>query len=285
MKVLVIGSSVCDVIINVQQMPLIGEDENVISQSLNLGGCAFNVANILKYLNIPFDLLSPVGIGIYGDFVRNEMIKKNIPILLESKEDNGCCYCIVDKSGERTFIAHHGGEYHFYPQDFLKINPKDYQYVYVCGLELEEETGINIIEFLEENDFHIVFASSSRIHHINKKRLERILSLHPILHFSQNEILSYNHIHTIEEAAIDLYKKTQNIVIVTLGSQGCYYYDGKHHYVDPYPTKIVDTIGAGDSHVASVIAMLYQNQSIDKAIDKGNQIAAKVVSQKGANLI
>ena len=118
MKVLVIGSSVCDVIINVQQMPLIGEDENVISQSLNLGGCAFNVANILKYLNIPFDLLSPVGIGIYGDFVRNEMIKKNIPILLESKEDNGCCYCIVDKSGERTFIAHHGGEYHFILKTF-----------------------------------------------------------------------------------------------------------------------------------------------------------------------
>ena len=30
-KVLVIGSSVCDVIININQMPRIGEDENIIS--------------------------------------------------------------------------------------------------------------------------------------------------------------------------------------------------------------------------------------------------------------
>lgn len=284
-KVLVIGSSVCDVIINIQQIPKQGEDENIISQSFHAGGCALNVASMLKYFHIPFDLFSPIGQGIYGEFVKRSLMKNHIPIMIESNQNNGCCYCLVDQTGERTFICEHGAEYRFEEEWFAYLCPQDYQYVYICGLEIEEETGEYIIEFLEQNPhLQVVFAPSPRICMIDQEKMKRIFSLHPIIHLNEYEILEFTHQNYIERAAIDLYHQTHQIVIVTLGDKGCYYYDGNHHYISGYQVQVVDTIGAGDSHVGTILAMLYQNQSLEQCIRKANQIASLVVGQKGARL-
>lgn len=284
-KVLVIGSSVCDVIININKIPSSGEDENIISQSLNIGGCAFNVASMLKYFHIPFDLFSPIGKGIYGDYVRNIFIKEDIPILLESELKNGCCYCLVEKSGERSFICEHGAEYFFKKEWFDSLDTHIYEYVYVCGLELEEDKNNNLIEFLEKNKhFKIILAPSPRINSIDKDRMNRILSLSPIIHLNDKEILEYTHKATIKEASRYIYDITNKPVIVTLGRKGCYYYDGNHHYFDSIPAKVVDTIGAGDSHAGTIIAMLYNSKSLDDCMIKANEIASQVVSQKGAHL-
>lgn len=284
-KILVIGSSVCDVIINIHQIPKRGEDENIISQSFQAGGCAFNVASMLRYFNIPFDLFSPIGKGMYGEFVKNVFIKEGIPIMIESENNNGCCYCLVDQSGERTFICEHGAEYIFEKSFFLQLEPQDYEFVYVCGLEIEERTGENIIEFLEINThFQIIFAPSPRITMIEDKKMKRILSLHPVLHLNEHEILQYTHCSSLEKAAINLYMQTNNIVIVTLGKKGCYYYDGEHHYIATRKTQVVDTIGAGDSHIGTILAMLYQDKSLNECMIKANEIASFVVEQKGARL-
>lgn len=267
MKVLVIGSSVCDVIINIHQLPHRGEDENILSQTLQIGGCAFNVASILKYFHIPFDLFSPIGTGIYGQFVRNAFIKNNIPILLETTQNNGCCYCLVEDSGERTFICEHGGEYFFHKKWFDKLNPHDYEYVYVCGLEIEETTGYEIINFLKHNHhFKIIFAPSSRICFISQEKMNALFSLHPILHLNEQEILDYTKQKTIEEASQHLYYQTQNTIIVTLGHKGSYYYDGQHHYFPATLTHVVDTIGAGDSHIRTILALLYQNKPFNQCM-------------------
>lgn len=284
-KILVIGSSVCDVIINIHQIPQQGGDENIISQVFQIGGCAFNVASMLHYFDIPFDLFSPVGKGIYGEFVRDAFVKENIPIMIESQFHNGCCYCLVDESGERTFICEHGAEYHFKKEWFDNLDGQDYQYVYICGLEIEEKSGEYIIDFLERNPhFQVVFAPSPRLCKIDQKRMKRIFSLHPIIHLNDDEICQYTHQTVLEKATVDLYAQTQNIIIVTLGEKGCYYYDGKHHYRKGNPIQVVDTIGAGDSHIGTILAMLYQNKTLDECIIKANQIASLVVNQKGARL-
>lgn len=283
MKVLVIGSSVCDVVINVNKIPKRGEDEHILSQSFQVGGCAFNVVSQLQFFDIPFDLFSPIGKGIYGEFVRNFFIKEEIPILIESDENNGCCYCLVDQTGERTFICEHGTEYVFQKQWFDQLNALDYKYVYICGLEIEERSGNTIIDFLEKNfHFQIIFAPSPRIHYIDHQRMQRLFALHPILHLNEEEILSYTQKQTIEEASLYLYSYTQNVIIVTLGEKGCYYYDGEHHYIQGYKVDVVNTIGAGDSHIGTIIAMLYQNKTLDECMIEANRIAAKVVGQKDA---
>ena len=285
MKVLVIGSTVVDVILNVNKMPVIGEDENINEQSFSIGGCAFNVFHTLRYLKVDCDLFSPVGKGIYGDYVKKYFHDENILPMIESEQDNGCCYCIVDQSGERTFLAMHGGEYLFEEKWFELLNEKHYDMIYVCGLELEEKTGKNIIAFLKTRKEQIYFAPSSRFCYIDHFLLAEMMSLKPVLHLSKSEILAFTKFNSIEQAASSLYKKTHNLIVVTLGKQGCYYYDGNDHYIKGFETTVVDTIGAGDCHLASLMAYQIKGYHIDEALLYANKLAAKVVGIKGSRLV
>lgn len=56
-------------------------------------------------------------------------------------------------------------------------------------------------------------------------------------------------------------------MIVTLGADGCYYYDGeKEETIPGVPAEQLDTIGAGDSHIGAVIAGLQCGKTIEEAI-------------------
>ena len=283
MKVLVIGSTVVDVILKVKQMPCIGEDENIISQDLSIGGCAFNVSHTLRYLHADHDLFSPIGAGVYGSYVKDYFQQHHLNILIETQEENGCCYCIVDSQGERTFLALHGCEYKYKKEWLDSIDLDLYDAVYVCGLELEEQSGQLICEFLK-NAKKIFFALSSRLCHIKPEIMATMWQYHPIVHLSLNELFMYTQYHQVEQGARMLYQKTKNLVIVTLGEQGCYYFDGMDHYIAGFKSQVVDTIGAGDCHIASFMAYHLAGLSNDEALMKANYLSSLVVSQKGSRI-
>ncbi len=285
-KTLVIGSSVCDVIIRLHQIPTQTGDENIISQKFSIGGCAFNVASILKYFEIPFDLLSPIGKGIYGDFVKQHFLANEIPILIETDQRNGCCYCLVDDSGERTFICEHGAEYFYRPEWLENLDTSLYDQVYICGLEIEEATGQYIIDFLERHPhLKIFFAPGPRIMHIQPEKLQRIFALHPVLHLNQQEILSYTQQSQLHKAAQCLFEQTQQPVIVTLGENGSYFYDyNESLYISGFETEVIDTIGAGDSHIGTILAYRALALPWRDCLTQANLIASQVVSQSGTVL-
>ena len=79
-QALIIGSTVVDVTVRLPHLPVTGEDVIVENQSMSLGGCAYNVSEILRQSGVPYILFSPVGTGIYGDYVREHMEKKQIPV-------------------------------------------------------------------------------------------------------------------------------------------------------------------------------------------------------------
>lgn len=284
MKILIIGSTVVDVILNVRKMPLSGEDENIMSQTLSLGGCAFNVYHTLKYLNVDCELFSPIGQGNYGDYVREYFYDHDIPVVLESEKDNGCCYCVVDATGERTFLAWHGAEYLFEKEWFKQLQDHSYDMIYVNGLELEESTGKNIIDFLKTRQEKIFFAPSSRFPYIDSQIVKEMIKLKPIIHLSQSEICTYTKMDSLEMAASFLFTQTQQKVIVTLGEKGCYFYDGNHHYIKGMKAQVVDTTGAGDCHLAAYMAYCMMGEDDETALYHANLLAAQVVSKKGSTL-
>ncbi len=305
-KILVIGSTVVDVIVNlVDHLPRTGEDVHVRSQHMSLGGCAYNVSDSIRHFGVPYVLFSPVGTGAYGQFVREHLALQGIvsPIPTPDQE-NGCCYCFVESTGERTFICYHGAEYLFRREWFDLLKPSEFDAVYLCGLEIEESTGPVIVDFLEDlhryyekeaakdsegrrsrSPLRIFFAPGPRLTVISPELLSRLYRLSPILHLNQTEALTVSLCPDVPSAARWLYERTRNTVIVTLGEDGCFYYDGSTEASVPsLPAAPVDTIGAGDSHIGAVIACLQKGDSLETALYKANKVSEAVVKTSGALL-
>ena len=287
-KIFVIGSTVVDMIINVDHLPTTKADIHISSQTASMGGCAYNVSDTIRNFGTPNVLFSPVGSGIYGDFVRNGLRKKGlISPIPPVNMDNGCCYCFVEESGERTFVSYHGAEYLIQSQWLEEIDVEDVHSVYICGLEIEETTGENIVKWLEKHpQLPVFFAPGPRIMRIEPALLNRLYKLNPIMHLNDDEIKEYFATEDVESAMYKMYELTQNTVIVTLGSKGAAWYDGVA--VQNVPAvkveTVVDTIGAGDSHVGAVMAGLYNGKTMAQAITDANKVAAAVVGVKGALL-
>ncbi len=288
-KILVIGSTVVDVVIYlVDHLPATGEDVHVRSQRLSLGGCAYNVSDSIRHFGVPYTLFSPVGQGVYGQFVQDELAKRGITSPIPSPDtENGCCYCFVEDTGERSFVCYHGAEYLFRPEWFDLLDTSEIGGIYICGLEIEETTGPVIVDFLERHpEIPVYFGPGPRLTRIDPSLLSRLYAISPILHLNDTEVLEAEPAcDTVSAAAHALYAKTHNTVIVTMGRDGCYYYDGrKEEIIPPVPAVQADTIGAGDSHIGSVIACLTAGDPLPEALRKANRVSAAVVEQPGALL-
>ena len=286
-KTLVFGSTVVDVVIKVPSLPATAQDVNILSQHHQLGGCAYNVAHILQLAHVPHQLCSPVGSGVYGEFVAHGLKEKNVPIFAQLPHSaNGCCYCLVEPSGERTFLSHHGAEYLFRREWFTQQVLEGADSIYICGLELEEETSPDLVAFLEEQrQLRIFFAPGPRITTISKDFLNRIFALSPILHLNEDEACSFSGCENLQNALFLLHEKTGNDVIVTQGSRGAScIHQGKIHFVPGKKASVVDTIGAGDAHIGTIIAGLHLGMEIPQALEVANAVSAAVVSVAGASL-
>ncbi len=291
-KTLVIGSAVCDIVIPVPHLPHRSEDINVYGQSMSLGGCAFNVCDCLRHFRVPFIPFLPVGKGIYGRFVREGLTERGIVSMCpEAGEENGCCYCLVEPDGERTFVCYHGAEYLFEDSWFTELEQseeaKEIGQVYVCGLEIEDRSGEKILSFLERHpEYRIFFAPSARICDIRRERMERMLDLSPVLHMNEDEAVRYTGCRSVDLAGRTLQERTHNTVLVTGGPKGCRIFeDGTVIQVDSFPAREGgDTIGAGDSHIGSVIALLQKGSDMEEAVRGANRIASEVAGTKGALL-
>ena len=285
-QTLVIGSTVVDVILKIPFLPGRGEDVNITGVEYRIGGCAYNVYRELRNSQSPALLCSPVGSGIYGAMVREHFEKEAIVPFVSLKEENGCCYCLAEEDGERTFLSHHGAEYLFSSSWTEKLDFSKAGEVFICGLEIEEPSGIGIIDFVfRKPELELFFSPGPRIMHIPRERMEKLLQRRdkagrgPVLHLNEREALAYSGKPGVEEGAGFLYAKTGNIVVVTLGERGSYCLSEKGGaYIPAFPVKARDTTGAGDAHCGALIACLKKGLDPEAACHEANRAAAKALS-------
>lgn len=110
-SVMVVGAAVIDVIADAYALPWRGCDIELKQQSVNVGGCALNIAVALKRLGIEAGNALPLGQGVWAEMIRNRMAKEGLISLIDNAEgDNGWCLALVEPDGERTFMSFSGVE-------------------------------------------------------------------------------------------------------------------------------------------------------------------------------
>ena len=169
---IVIGAAMLDIVMEIDQIPKSGTDVYAKGQTMMVGGCAYNVADILKHFGTNYTLFAPVGTGMYADFIRKELERAGhkSPIC-SADSDNGYCLCMVEADGERTFLTVPGIECHFKREWFEDLNVENYDSVYVSGYELEGDGGEAILDFLEAHrELTVYYAPGPRITYISEEK-------------------------------------------------------------------------------------------------------------------
>lgn len=288
-NVLVIGSTCADVIIRVDHLPRTEENIHPYSQRFAVGGCAYNVANILGRGGADMVFVTPVGRqGVFGDFVRGHLEALGFADYVDlPDEQNGCCYCYVEPNGERTFVSIHGAEYTFDPAWMDRHAGKHFDYAYVCGLEIEERTGERLVEYLESAPIGtIVYAPGPRGMRVPGELTDRLFALHPILHLNASEAKAMSGLEGLDDALRAIHGRTGNTVVVTRGADGvrCIE-DGVLFSVAGTPAAhVVDTIGAGDSHCGAMLLGLCRGMTLRSSLALANSVSCAVVQTDGATL-
>ena len=117
---------------------------------------------------------------------------------------------------------------------------------------------------------------------IESETMENLFALKPILHINEAEAKGYTQQENVEEAVRALYEKSGNLVFVTLGAEGTLFYDGKEmRRVASVKTNVVDTVGAGDSHIGAIIAGMSKGMKVEDAVLLANRTAAAIVGTSG----
>jgi sugar/nucleoside kinase (ribokinase family) len=254
--------------------------------------------------------------------VREALTAGGIEPFVNLEAENGCCYCLIDGDGERTFLSYHGAEYVFSRSWMADIDYSRVGSIFICGIEVEDPAGNEIVDFVCEHsqasrgmpEIELYFAPGPRILHIIPGRLKRIFACRPVLHLNETEACSFAGrlaygdgsesggfvvVPDVEEAAEILSEHTNNAVVITLGERGCYYRDtplltkgGKDGgttiavcgYARGFPVAVKDTVGAGDAHCGALIAARKQGKSLGEACEIANRVGAAVVGISGAAL-
>lgn len=99
----VIGAAVIDIIADAWTLPRRGGDIELQQQSVNVGGCALNIAVALKRLGIDASNALPLGQGVWAERIRRRLAKEGLSSVIDAVEgDNGWCLALVEPDGERS---------------------------------------------------------------------------------------------------------------------------------------------------------------------------------------
>ena len=286
-KALIIGGVIADVVINVDHVPKPGEDINADSLKMMAGGCAYNVSCVLQDFGTPYTLFAPIGKGMYASFIQSQLAERGItPFLFSDLSDSGYSISLVDKNAERTFINIQGMEMHFRKEWFNRLNMDDYDFVYIAGYEMEQDNFPIMLDFLKQcRNQKILFAPGPSSFRFSKSELRQIFELSPIVHLNHTEALYISGEDTFTAAAEYIHQQTGAPVILTIGSKGCYIQTSKSsRHIPSEDVKVIDTIGAGDAHAATIVAMLKLNYDLFEAARVANHVSSQIVAVSGPNL-
>lgn len=286
MKILILGAAIIDKMMWVDRLPRSGDDVSCTRTLEVVGGCAFNVASTLRNLHVPHDLCVPVGKGYHADVIRQVLSEKGYPLLIEDgRMDNGYCITLVEREGERSFITVQGAECDFQEEWFRNLDISSYDMIYVAGYQTLGKSGDIITRWLLRSmaeNTTLFLAPGPVINDIPPEVMDRFFSLSPVIHLNEKELQEYTGEERLEDGLAALYEKSGNTIIVTLGKKGsAMYEEGRLTIVPTAPVPVVDTVGAGDSHIAAIMRFLAKGEPLRKTVEKANQVSGITVQVSG----
>ncbi|EML2678394.1 sugar kinase [Klebsiella michiganensis] len=286
----IVGAAVIDVIADAYALPWRGCDIELQQQSVNIGGCALNIAVALKRLGMEADNALPVGQGVWADIIRNNMAREGLSSRIDGVTgDNGWCLALVEPDGERTFMSFSGVENQWNPAWLAQLTVPPQSLVSLSGYQLASPCGEVLVHWLESlRDITPYIDFGPRIADIPETLMQRIMACKPVISLNRQEAeIAAERFRlpvTTEAFGQAWLKKFAIPLIVRHDEEGAWYFSAEEQgLAAPFPVAVVDTIGAGDSHAGGTLAGLASGWTLGESVLLGNAVASWVVGHRGGD--
>lgn len=270
--------------------PWRGCDIELQQQSVNIGGCALNIAVALKRLGMEADNALPVGQGVWADIIRNNMAREGLSSRIDGVTgDNGWCLALVEPDGERTFMSFSGVENQWNPTWLAQLTVPPQSLVSLSGYQLASPCGEVLVHWLESlRDITPYIDFGPRIADIPETLMQRIMACKPVISLNRQEAeiaAERFRLPVATEAFGQAWlKKLAMPLIVRHDEEGAWYFSAEEQgLAAPFPVAVVDTIGAGDSHAGGTLAGLASGWTLGESVLLGNAVASWVVGHRGGD--
>tara|TARA_B100000963_G_scaffold262879_1_gene231004 strand:- start:48 stop:932 length:885 start_codon:yes stop_codon:yes gene_type:complete len=137
-----------------------------------------------------------------------------------------------------------------------------------------------------------LFDINLRSPYYNMNLIEELMITSDLIKFNYEEIEEIYTIYnkkkgTLENMIETISEKTKtNNICVTMGEKGaCYFTNNLFYYQDGFKINVIDTVGAGDSFLATLVEGILNKTKPQKMLKKACGVAALVASKKGATPI
>ncbi|GAF04791.1 carbohydrate kinase family protein [Saccharicrinis fermentans] len=259
-----------------------------------LGGAPLNVALRIQSFGHQAKTISCIGNDDAGEEIINEMKKFSADrSLVQVSENYATSEVLVklDKNGAASYEIKMPCAW-----DDIKLKDQDIKAVqssdaFIFGsLAARQETSKKTLFTLLDNAKFNVFDVNLRPPHYSMDILVQMMQKADFIKFNDDEIIKIStdlgcNDKTMEERIQFISEKTHtNNICVTLGEKGAVLFrnDG-FVYNNGYKIQVADTVGAGDSFLATIITHLLEGMEAQKAIDLACAVGAIVASKNGAN--
>lgn len=284
--VLIIGSLNMDLSIQTDRMPRPGETLAGYGFAARPGGKGANQAAAAALLGAPVRILGAVGRDVFGGQLREalEGCRVDCGALAEADRPTGLAMITVCR-GENCILIEAGANGAVTP-GLIDQNAAllDWADLVVLQLEIPLETVVHAARRAREAGAFVILNPAPA----REDLPPALLSLADLLIPNEHEasLLLGGHpvtAGTALQAARALREAAGCRVLITLGSQGCVYWDGAQALGQPAASvEALDTTAAGDSFIGGLCRALAEDRPMAQALRYASAAAAVTVTRRGA---
>lgn len=295
MNVLVVGSSVIDLFVEIKDKSKIITKDQYVSLRLGdkipvnitklaLGGDGANISVGLKRLSLDATFFTFLGDDLFSKKIEETIKKEGVSLIAEREGENTSLSMVINFDSDRIIFSHRESRSHnFYYNGALP------DFIYLASIGNEWKNAYEkVLTFAKKNNIPLGFtpgspqlgektdilfeALNSKIVFLNREEAEKILKFQNISFSDIKDVLT-----KVKALGIE-------VLSITDGYKGSYSLDSKGSYyqIESFGEKFIDRVGAGDAYTSGFLSGYLLGFDIPECMRRGCFNAFSVINKIGA---
>jgi len=272
-----------------------------------VGGAVFNSAIALGRLGAPAGFFSGLSSDLFGGQFRDALGASKVSSTYAHTSPRPTTLAFVRLTNGQatyTFYDENTAGRMLTIEDLPKLGAEIEAMLFGAISLISEPAGSTYEEFMrrEHRSRVMMLDPNIRPNFIPDKakhlrRIREMMAMADIVKLSDEDLKWFDEAGSHEEVVRNWLDRGPKLIVVTHGSEGAVGYSKAHKVtVMPQKVKVIDTVGAGDTFNAGILASLHEQglltkaaigdlpeEAIRKALELGAKAAAVTVSRAGAN--